>query len=118
MFLLVPEGSRHTAAAGVEIDDFRARNAPQQFGKRIHANERTLMAVPLHEDSIRASAETGFGLLEAFFQIFFECKATIGDSPRLHPHRAVEKGRVIVLDRQYATRLTGDNRNILATGSR
>ena len=50
----VAERSRHAAAAGVEVGDRRARNAPEQRRRRGAQTHRALVAVHVEEDLARA----------------------------------------------------------------
>ena len=57
MLLFVPERPRHAAAARVEVDHFRARNAPQEPQRRLDADKRTLMAVGVDENALGTGTE-------------------------------------------------------------
>src|SRR6266576_440462 len=65
VLFFVAERPRHAAAAGVEIDNLRARDAPQQPHRWFHADQGTLMTVALHEDSLRTGLKSRHHLLAA-----------------------------------------------------
>src|SRR5438094_10440810 len=57
MLLLVSKRSGHPTAARVEVDDLGTRDAPQQPQQRSYPDQRPLVTVPLHENSMRPRSE-------------------------------------------------------------
>src|SRR5437870_494837 len=58
MFFLITERAGHTAAAGVEVDYFGARNPAQQAQRRLHADQCALVAMTLNENSFWSGLKT------------------------------------------------------------
>src|SRR5260370_2974797 len=64
MFLFVTKRTSHAAATCVKIDHVGAWDAPKESQGWLHAGERALMTMPLHEDlgrSGRDQPESGVG---------------------------------------------------------
>src|SRR4051794_39978871 len=57
VLLLVAERPGHPATAGVEVDHLGTGDAPQQLHQWADTDERTLMAMRLHEDTLGAGAK-------------------------------------------------------------
>src|SRR5262245_47651599 len=103
MLALVAECARHAAAAGVKVHYLGARYPPQQFQKRRQADQRALMAMPLHKDSLRAGAKgDGYGI-----ELFLECPTHAGDDLGVASWFSAQQGRIIVLDGEDAAGFTG-----------
>src|SRR5690348_17300096 len=69
---LIAERAGQAAAAGVEVDHFRPRDTTQEAEQRAHPDERSLMAVALDEDPLRARAEREPGRVRAVGQERFQ----------------------------------------------
>src|SRR5207244_3902724 len=94
--------SGHAAAAGIEIDDLRARDAAQQLQRRLCAHQAALVTVGLHEDALWPRLELQAGLMH---QHLFEREAGCRGGIRPASLIATQESWIIILDRENAARL-------------
>src|SRR5581483_8459710 len=57
MLLFVAKRTSHTAATCIQIDHLGARDAPEKSQGGLHAGERALMTMTLHEDLSRSGRD-------------------------------------------------------------
>ena len=104
---------QHPASRSI---DLRIRDRAEQTQHRPDADQRPLVAVRLHQDAARArsASKPRAGMLLICVirpMMLFERPAGLGDGFGLGAQLALEQRRVVVLDRQDAARLAGDDRS-------